>query len=290
MVTDPIASYLEKHAITKMLNGIVNDLVAHMPEHPISFIINSLLSEAAAQGHEVALLRRLQEIKATLLQDEKESKTALASVKQLSEEKSKLEYRVAHLCRTLDRMEKIGSHCGIGSEAGGTAPPADLAAIPPGHTPFSWAAGVELCPSGAVAKGGGDAGEQTELTPERFSPRVAVATLLKASAACEGQSVAVSGWVRTNRTQKKLCFISINDGSSSASLQLVLEKDKLDEAMWEAAKGCGNGSAIRVTGPLKVSPAAGQKWELPVESIEVIGSSDGARYRPQCQAMAILND
>ena len=118
----------------------------------------------------------------------------------------------------------------------------------------------------------------TDLSQEPFSARVAVATLLQASAEAEGKPVVVCGWLRTNRTQKKLCFMSLNDGSCQASLQLVLEKDKVDAATWEAAKGAGNGSAVRVTGPLKVSPAKGQKWELPVEGFELIGPSDGAKY------------
>jgi len=118
----------------------------------------------------------------------------------------------------------------------------------------------------------------TDLLQEPFSARVAVATLLQASAEAEGKQVVVAGWLRTNRTQKKLCFMSLNDGSCQASLQLVLEKDKVDAATWEAAKGAGNGSAVRVTGPLKVSPAKGQKWELPVEGFELIGPSDGAKY------------
>jgi len=88
----------------------------------------------------------------------------------------------------------------------------------------------------------------------------------------------VCGWVKTNRNQKKLSFMSINDGSAHAHLQLVLEKDKLSPEQWEAAKSCGNGSAVRVEGLLKLSPKEGQKWELPVDSIEIIGPSDASKY------------
>ena len=59
--------------------------------------------------------------------------------------------------------------------------------------------------------------------------------LLKASPEAEGKSVVVCGWVRTNRQQKKLCFISLNDGSCAQSLQLLIEKDVLSAAMWEAS-------------------------------------------------------
>jgi len=84
--------------------------------------------------------------------------------------------------------------------------------------------------------------------------------------------------VRTNRVSKKLCFMSINDGSTNGVLQLVIEKDKVAAEQWEAVKTCGNGAAVRVEGTLKASPAAGQRWELPAQSIEVVGPSDGAKY------------
>ena len=41
---------------------------------------------------------------------------------------------------------------------------------------------------------------------------------------------------------------------------------------------------MRVTGPLKVSPAKGQKWELPVEGFELIGPSDGSAARSKAKA------
>jgi len=149
--------------------------------------------------------------------------------------------------------------------------------VPPGHTPFSWAAGVSVG-GGAAASAPDKAEETAELPSERFSARVAVATLLKASTEAEDKEVVVCGWLRTNRTQKKLCFMSVNDGSCQQSLQLVLTKDEVDEATWEAAKSAGNGSAVKVTGKLKVSPAKGQKWELPVSTLSIIGPSDGASY------------
>merc|ERR1719440_427596 len=40
----------------------------------------------------------------------------------------------------------------------------------------------------------------------------------------------------------------------------------------------GTGAAVRVEGCLKTSPAKGQKWELPVDSIDIVGPSDGAKY------------
>ncbi len=43
-----------------------------------------------------------------------------------------------------------------------------------------------------------------------------------------GQEVEVSGWIRTNRDQKSFGFITLNDGSHFNSVQIVYEKDTLD--------------------------------------------------------------
>ena len=252
-MSDPVTAYLEKHKITGMLNGIVNELVADQPDDPISFLINGLLKEANARGQEPALLQRLVELKQTLLQDQKAAAAAAAEKVKLEEEAAKLKNRVTHLLRTLDEFEKKGP----AAPAAGAPAAASLTSVPPGHTPFSWAGGVEVAAPAAgaappVSSGGAVAAVGGDLTQEKFSQRVAVATLLKASPDVEGQKVLVCGWIRTNRSQKKLCFISINDGSCQTSLQLVLEKGQLSEAQWEAAKAAGNGSAVRVEGCLKV--------------------------------------
>ena len=76
-MADAIEAYLEKHQISGMLNGIVNELVADMPEDPISFLINGLLKEASSRGQEPALLQRLQALKTTLLKDQKDAAGAV---------------------------------------------------------------------------------------------------------------------------------------------------------------------------------------------------------------------
>ena len=42
------------------------------------------------------------------------------------------------------------------------------------------------------------------------------------------QSVKVQGWVRTKRELKGFAFIEVNDGSSLASLQVVLDQELPD--------------------------------------------------------------
>ena len=45
----------------------------------------------------------------------------------------------------------------------------------------------------------------------------------------EGSQIEVMGWVRTIRKSKNVSFISLNDGSTINSLQIVLNMEIFDE-------------------------------------------------------------
>ncbi|HEY5523278.1 MAG TPA: asparagine--tRNA ligase [Desulfuromonadaceae bacterium] len=80
-----------------------------------------------------------------------------------------------------------------------------------------------------------------------------------------------SGWVRSVRSSKGICFIVLNDGSTVDGIQVVAES-----ALPNFSDICriGTGTALTVTGALVESPASGQKWELAARSIEIIGGAD----------------
>ncbi|MDD2310546.1 MAG: asparagine--tRNA ligase [Desulfuromonadaceae bacterium] len=82
-----------------------------------------------------------------------------------------------------------------------------------------------------------------------------------------------SGWVRSVRASKEVCFIILNDGSSVDGIQVVA-----DSALPCFNDICrvGTGAALAVEGTLVTSPASGQKWELAARSIEIIGSADAS--------------
>ena len=131
-MTDAVSIYLEEHSIVNLLDGLANKLAASLPADPISFLINGLLEEAAARGQQTELVRRLLELRATLVDDQKEAQAIEAALQAAKgvlpdggarkagggsgattdDEKKKLEYRVEHLLRTLDDMERKG--CGDG--------------------------------------------------------------------------------------------------------------------------------------------------------------------------------
>ena len=90
-----------------------------------------------------------------------------------------------------------------------------------------------------------------------------------------GQAVTANGWVKTRRDQKGLTFVQINDGSTFADLQIVVEAGVISE---EVMKNVSTGACVRVVGELTESPAAGQAVELKAKEIEVYGAADPATY------------
>ena len=75
-------------------------------------------------------------------------------------------------------------------------------------------------------------------------------------------SVTVCDWVRTWRDSKSIAFIELNDGTTVKNLQLVIEKDKLDESTVKPALMVG--CALQVVGKFIVSERNG--YELSVEN------------------------
>lgn len=86
------------------------------------------------------------------------------------------------------------------------------------------------------------------------------------------ENIEVSGWVLTMRSQKDFSFIKISDGSESNGLQLVIDNNKIN---------CYNittGTSIKVLGNLVDSPAKGQKYELQVEELKILGYAEPNDY------------
>jgi asparaginyl-tRNA synthetase len=86
-----------------------------------------------------------------------------------------------------------------------------------------------------------------------------------------GREYLLKGWVRSVRSGKGVCFISLNDGSNLAGLQVVAEPDLPEFAQLAAL---GTGAALSVFGVLQASPAAGQALELKASRVEIVGGAD----------------
>ena len=92
-----------------------------------------------------------------------------------------------------------------------------------------------------------------------------------------GAQVTVAGWVRTLRTSKGgFSFLSVNDGSCMACIQVVADKDlpNYDAEIVHLTAGC----SVIVTGEVKASPAKGQAVEIHAAEVRVIGTADAEHY------------
>lgn len=90
------------------------------------------------------------------------------------------------------------------------------------------------------------------------------------------EKTTVRGWVRTKRELKEFSFVEVNDGSSMANLQVVLNADLPDYE--EVLKKINTGASVEIPGELVESPAKGQRIELKAESVKVYGEADPEKY------------
>ncbi len=86
------------------------------------------------------------------------------------------------------------------------------------------------------------------------------------------QPIEIKGWVRTFRANR---FIALNDGSTLQNIQCVVDFENTDE---EILRRITTGAAVHVKGELVESQGKGQKVEIQVNSIEILGESDPDTY------------
>ena len=85
-------------------------------------------------------------------------------------------------------------------------------------------------------------------------------------------NIKIGGWVRAFRGNK---FIELNDGSSLKNIQCVINPETTDT---EALKHISIGSSIIIYGNIVKSIGSGQKIEISVKEISIIGRSDPEKY------------
>ena len=90
------------------------------------------------------------------------------------------------------------------------------------------------------------------------------------------EEVTIQGWVRTKRESKKFAFMEVNDGSSLANLQVILEPEL--ENYQAILSQINTGASVEVTGILAESPGKGQRIELHATAVTVYGEADPETY------------
>jgi asparaginyl-tRNA synthetase len=98
--------------------------------------------------------------------------------------------------------------------------------------------------------------------------------------------VTAKGWVRTFRNSQ---FIALNDGSTINNIQCVVDFANTPE---ETLKRITTGAAISVTGDLVESQGAGQKYEIQVKKLEILGDSDAEKFpmQPKKHSLEFLRE
>jgi asparaginyl-tRNA synthetase len=100
------------------------------------------------------------------------------------------------------------------------------------------------------------------------------------------QEVNAKGWVRTFRNNQ---FIALNDGSTINNIQCVVDFENTPE---ETLKRITTGAAVSVTGTLVESQGAGQKFEIQVIKLEILGDSDAEKFpmQPKKHSLEFLRE
>ncbi|WP_130733357.1 asparagine--tRNA ligase [Flavobacterium sp. J27] len=100
------------------------------------------------------------------------------------------------------------------------------------------------------------------------------------------QEVTAKGWVRTFRNNQ---FIALNDGSTINNIQCVVDFENTPE---DTLKRITTGAAVSVTGTLQESQGKGQKVEIQVSKIEILGDSDAEKYpiQPKKHSLEFLRE
>lgn len=100
------------------------------------------------------------------------------------------------------------------------------------------------------------------------------------------QEVSVKGWVRTFRSNR---FIALNDGSTINNIQCVVDFENTDESV---LKRIATGAAVSIKGTLVESQGKGQKVEIQVTSLEILGDSNPDEYpiQPKKHSLEFLRE
>lgn len=100
------------------------------------------------------------------------------------------------------------------------------------------------------------------------------------------QEVSVKGWIRTFRSNR---FIALNDGSTIHNIQCVVDFENFSE---EVLKQLNTGASVSIIGTLVESQGKGQKVEIQVKDIEVLGRANPDEFpiQPKKHSLEFLRE
>lgn len=86
-----------------------------------------------------------------------------------------------------------------------------------------------------------------------------------------GKTIVVGGWARSIRDSKAFGFIDLYDGSCFPTMQVVFEREFIEN--YDEIAGLNVGSSVVVEGVLELTPDRSQPFELKAKSVTVEGKS-----------------
>ena len=100
------------------------------------------------------------------------------------------------------------------------------------------------------------------------------------------QKVCIEGWVKTFRANR---FISLNDGSCSENIQCVVDFENTDS---DILSKISTGASLKIEGNLVESQGKGQKSEIKVDNIVILGECDMNSYpiQPKKHSLEFLRE
>ncbi|MDG3583096.1 asparagine--tRNA ligase [Galbibacter pacificus] len=100
------------------------------------------------------------------------------------------------------------------------------------------------------------------------------------------QEVKVKGWIRTFRSNR---FIALNDGSTINNIQCVVDFENTPE---NVLKQINTGAAVTISGTLIESQGKGQRVEIQVQDIEILGIANPEEYpiQPKKHSLEFLRE
>ncbi|MBO7368695.1 MAG: asparagine--tRNA ligase, partial [Clostridia bacterium] len=101
--------------------------------------------------------------------------------------------------------------------------------------------------------------------------RIYVKELYQNAGKYADKTIIVAGWTRTLRDSKSFGFIELNDGSYFKNVQVVFEREKIDNYDEIAKQNVG--TAFIVKGVLVLTPEAKQPFEIKADCIMIEGAS-----------------
>ena len=94
-----------------------------------------------------------------------------------------------------------------------------------------------------------------------------------------GETVTVRGWVVTTRSSGKIAFVVLRDGSGT--VQGVLSKKEVPESTWAAFEALTQETSVALTGSVREEARSPGGYELAIQDVEVLGSSQDYPITPK---------